>query len=298
MRSLQLKSPLLWIALLPLSLFSMNMADMYPAEGLPLFWWGEDPEINFGDYISLKIVERMVEGPIRYYRKKPKTKEKKLLALGSIFYFANDNDVIWGSGINGKTLDKKHYSFNALDVRAVRGPLTRRFLMENFGIECPRIYGDPALLFPYLFPEFHRQRYPSREYIVIPHYRELKQFPKSEYPSAVYPTEPWNEVVEKILDSKFVISSSLHGIIIAEAYGIPARYLRIKDGENLFKYQDYYEGTGRPNFQYAESIEEALRMGGEPPFTCDLQSLYDSFPFEFWPSASLKFPKFQTQGCR
>ena len=65
-----------------------------------------------------------------------------------------------------------------------------------------------------------------------------------------------------ILDSSFVISSSLHGIIISEAYGIPARIIRPDDFfadkfwqyEPLFKYEDYYYGTGRSNFTYANNI--------------------------------------------
>lgn len=276
----------LWLACwAPFPAFSQSML-----EGLPLFWWGEDPEINFGDHLSLKIVERMIDGPVRYFRKRPKNPEKKLLALGSVLYFANSGDVIWGSGINGKTLDPAVYSFSNLDVRAVRGPLTRQYLMEHFHISCPEVYGDPALLFPYLFPEFQKRANPSREYIIIPQYYDRKLFPKDD--RVVYPTEPWNEVIEKILDSKFVISGSLHGIIIAEAYGIPARYLRLGDKQNLFKYRDYYEGTGRPNFRYATSVEEALAMGGEPPFQCDLAKLYSSFPFEFWPSILSNVPQF------
>ena len=90
------------------------------------------------------------------------------------------------------------------------------------------------------------------------------------------------EVIEKITDSRFVISSPLHGLIVAEAFGIPARMLRITTHEPLLKYQDYYYGTNRPYFQYAQSIEEAFQMGGEPPFECDLQKLYEAFPFEYW----------------
>jgi len=259
------------------------------AAPLPLFWWGEDPSINFGDYLSQKLVERIVESPLRCFVKKPPANQKKLLAIGSVFFFAFEGDVIWGSGINGKTLQKTDYRFHQLDVRAVRGPLTRQFLLEQFQIECPEVYGDPALLVPYFFPEFKRKENPSYDYIVIPHYSERKLFPKSGSAHIVYPTDPWNEVIEKILDSKFVISSSLHGIVIAEAYGIPARLLRVTENQHLFKYRDYYLGTNRPNFQYASSIEEALRMGGEPPFACDLQKLYEAFPFEFWPHAKRKY---------
>ncbi len=251
------------------------------AYGLPLFWWGEDPEINFGDYLSLKLVERIVQSPVKNFRKPPKSNEKKLLAIGSILYFARDDDVVWGSGVNGKTLDKMNYSFSKLDVRSVRGPKTRQFLRENFEIDVPEIYGDPALLFPYFFTEFKKKEVPFYDYIVIPHYKDRNLFPKS-LPNIVYPTEPWNQVVEKILDSKFVISGSLHGIVIAEAYGIPARYLRVSEKENIFKYQDYYLGTCRPNFQFACSIEEALEMGGESTCICDLQKMYEAFPFEYW----------------
>ena len=107
-------------------------------------------------------------------------------------------------------------------------------------------------------------------------------FLKEEWENIVYPTEPWNEIIEKILDSRFVISSTLHAIILAEAYGIPARMLRVSKNEPFFKYQDYYLGTNRPNFQYAESVDEALEMGGEAPFKCDLKKLYEAFPFDYW----------------
>ncbi|OGN64817.1 MAG: hypothetical protein A3E80_04945 [Chlamydiae bacterium RIFCSPHIGHO2_12_FULL_49_9] len=252
------------------------------ARGLLLYYYLEPNLNNFGDTLSLKIVERMVGEQVDVYRKLVHKKTKKLLAIGSIFYFAVDGDVIWGSGINGKTVKKTDYSFKELDVRAVRGPLTRQFLKENFDIDAPEIYGDPALLFPRLFPEFKRKENPSYDYIIIPHYRELAMFPKELYPQAVYPTDPWEEVIDKILDSKFVISSSLHGLIIADAYGIPSRMLRVTEKEFLFKYQDYYLGTNRPYFRFATSVEEALLMGGEMPFECDLEKLYNAFPFEFW----------------
>jgi pyruvyltransferase len=229
---------------------------------------------------------------MRVYRKKEKNMDRKLLAIGSVFYFACENDVVWGSGINGKRLNKKDYSFHHLDIRAVRGPLTRQFLIDNFQIDCPEVYGDPGLLFPYFFPEFKKKDFPTLDYIIIPHYSEKNLFPKNA-PHIVYSTDPWDEVIEKILDSKFVISSSLHGVVIAEAYGIPARLLRITENEPLFKFRDYYLGTNRPYFQFATSVEEALQMGGEPPFQCNLKKLYEAFPFEFWPHSQFRYPIFQ-----
>lgn len=257
-------------------------------EGLPLYWWQQRDFVNFGDKLSLVLVERIVNSPVKTHRRWPPTSAKVLLAIGSILSFAKNNDVIWGTGVNGKVLDKSNYNFSTLDVRAVRGPFTRNFLWENFQIESPAIYGDPALLFPYFFPEFKKQQHPKYPYIIIPHFTEEKIFPRDLYPNVVYPTDPWEDVIAQILDSQFVISSSLHGIIIAEAYGIPARLLRITENEPLLKFKDYYSGTNRSDFTYATSIEEALQMGGERPFVCDLQKLYDAFPFEAWPNATYK----------
>lgn len=270
--------------------FTVSLSASPPAEeGLPLFWWKEGNFINFGDFISYKLVERIVGSPLRYYNKKNPNQDKKLLASGSIYYFANEGDVVWGSGVNGKRPNKKDYSFSYLDMRSVRGPLTREFLKENFGIISPEIYGDPALLFSSLFPEFKRKENPQHDYVIIIHYLDIPYFINFPGDRIVYATEPWDKVVEEILNSKFVITSSLHGIIIADSYGIPARLLRITEHEPLLKFYDYYLGTGRSDFMYATSVEEALMMGGEPPMQCDLEQIYSVFPFEFWPNS--EFPK-------
>lgn len=262
-------------------------------EGLPLFWWKEGDFVNFGDYLSYRMVERIVQQPLPYYNKKTKNQMKKLLASGSIYYFANEGDVVWGSGINGKRMKKEDYVFSSLDIRSVRGPLTRDFLKDTFGIEAPAIYGDPALLFPYLFPEFKRQKEPKYDYIVITHYLDLVE--KIEAPNCCFLSsiDPLEKVLTAILDSKFVISSALHGVVLAEAYGIPARLLRLGESEPLFKFADYYAGTGRPDFSFALSIEDALLMGGEKPCCCDIEQIYNAFPFEYWPSR--QFPSFRSK---
>lgn len=269
-------------------LFILPFPMLSAADGLPLYYWHEKWQgnnfVNFGDILSLKLVERIVGGDVEVVTKPRSFKGKKLLAIGSILYFASQNDVLWGTGFNGKVLDISKYNFRNLDVRAVRGPLTRQFLQEQFNIECPEIYGDPALLCPYFFPEFQRSEYPTNDYIIIPHYSEQAMFPKDEQGRIVYSTDPWDEVIQKIVDSQFVISSSLHGVVVAEAYGIPARMLRVSENEPLIKYQDYYQGTNRPDFKFATSVEEALEMGGERPFECDLKLLLQAFPKEFWTS--------------
>lgn len=255
--------------------------EMEQSNELPLYFWDARATqgfANFGDALSEALTERIVGHKIRIVEK-PFCEEKKFLGMGSILNYAQDNDIIWGTGVNGKASDASHV-FKNLDVRAVRGPLTRKFLLER-GIACPEIYGDPTLLFPLLFPEFKKNENPSKEYIVIPHFSDEYLF--LDEPNLVSVKNPWDVVIRKILDSQFVISSALSGVIIAEAFGIPARLLIVenaKSTENLVKYEDYYNGTNRFDFRYATTIEEALKLGGELSPQCDLKKLYEAFPFE------------------
>jgi pyruvyltransferase len=102
--------------------------------------------------------------------------------------------------------------------------------------------------------------------------------------------EDWRVVVSKILDSKFVISSALSEVIVAEAFGIPARLI-ISPNENntetIFKYSDYYLRTNRFNYRFATSVEEALEMGGEPMPECDLDQLLQTFPYDLFKSYAM-----------
>jgi pyruvyltransferase len=248
---------------------------------LPLYYWQSDrlARPNFGDYCSWKLVQKIAGDRIN-----PAPKgftAARLFAIGSILHYARDHDVVWGSGINGKHASRRSFRFSSLDIRAVRGPLTGRYFVEQLNIACPEIYGDPALLLPRFFPEFRRA--PVADYVVVLHYLDKDRFPKDRPPEVVYADDPWETVMERITGSRLVISSALHGLVVAEAYGIPARMLRLSEKEPLFKYDDYYRGTGREETRYANSIEEALAMGGEKPYQCDIEALFRAFPFEFWP---------------
>lgn len=251
---------------------------------VPLFYGDARPRLgfsNFGDAMSVGIVERILGRPILTTTTLTPG-QKKFLAIGSIVTYAEEGDVLWGTGVNGTYSKKEDYHFTSLDVRSVRGPLSRQFLL-NLGVVCPEIYGDPTLLLPRLFPEFEKSKNPSQDYIIIPHYSDEHLFCHS--PNMVSVKEDWKAVVRKILDSKFVISSALSGVIVAEAFGIPARLLvapNQSNTENIFKYADYYYGTNRPNFRFASSIEEALRMGGESMPDCNLDALLQAFPYDLF----------------
>lgn len=255
-----------------------------PATGLgynhvELYYWKPlTGGLNFGDHLSYIIVNKILADN-NFSLEEETTSQGRLIALGSVIHFANDNDTIWGSGINGKIYVSDH-KFETLDVRAVRGPLTREFL-QNRAIQVPEIYGDPALLLPHIFKgKFKRD--PQKPYVIVPNLHDLKIAGEQKWENVISPYLSWNRCIEEILKAEFVIASSLHGLIIAEAYGIPARYIRLSEEENLFKYNDYSMGTGREEITFARTIDEALEMGGMPGLNYNHEKLLNAFPLDLW----------------
>ena len=241
-----------------------------------IYWWSpqDSSDINFGDYLTKVIVERIIGRPVTY--KPLESSMPQCLFGGSVLHFARNDYIVWGAGFRDCPLEENRFS--VLDVRAVRGPRSREFLLKK-NIKCPKIYGDPVLLLPRLFPELKRET-PIYDYIIIPNIGEMESF--ASYKNVVLPTSPWEEIVQKILRSRLVISGSLHGLIVAEAFGVPARLLKMTWTEPLLKYSDYYESTDRPDFKYATSVQQALELGGEEPGFIDSTPLLESFPWDYF----------------
>lgn len=233
---------------------------------------------NFGDLLGPMVVEALLE---RKGLKNNCNNDSRLLTVGSIMHFANNNDTIWGTGVLGNA-SKKEYNFESLNVKAVRGPNTRRFLMDTFSINVPEVYGDPAILVPELFPEIKQLASTKERFdlTVVPHFHEFKET-KCRGLNVVNPQAPILEVLDRIARSDFVVASSLHAVILAEAFGIPAQLYQSKT-EHFFKYEDYYLATGRDSFSMAASIDEAIKLGGEPSMKFDSTPLLEAFPYDLF----------------
>ena len=146
----------------------------------------------------------------------------------------------------------------------------------------PRSMATPRSLWSRHFPPSrYAQPDREREILVIPNLNDLPFF--DDDPRLVSPCSAVESVIGSIAQANLVISSSLHGIVIAESYGVPARRL-VSAVEPDLKYHDYYRGTGRPHHRAAESIEEAIALGGEDSPVWSPAPLLDAFPFDLWTS--------------
>ncbi|MCP2264680.1 polysaccharide pyruvyl transferase family protein [Promicromonospora thailandica] len=233
---------------------------------------------NFGDLLGPLIVARLVADNELVESDSP----RRLLAVGSILNLARAGDVLWGIGANGKTLDQTA-PYRELDVRAVRGPLTREFLRQK-GYDVPAVYGDPGLLVGRLWPreDVARGTRP-RAVTVIPNLHDLHHARNRS--DAVAPTTELWKTLAAIAASDLVVGSSLHAIVVAESFGVPARLVS-SSVEPPFKYEDYYRGTGRPDFRPAPDVDTAVDWGGEPLPSWDPGPLLAAFPRDLWKPAS------------
>ena len=235
------------------------------------------PVGNFGDLLGPEIVRRM-----RRFAGAPEAGRPpaRLLSVGSILHFAQDGDTVWGSGVNGRIPVEDHGS-PRLDVRAVRGPLTARFLADR-GQDVPAVLGDPALLVPRLMPELAPGPAATRDdLVIVPNLHDHAAVARDR--RAVDPRAPWREVVARIARARAVVASSLHGLVLAEAFGVPVVRVRARL-EQDFKYDDYALGAGSGLLAPAPDLAAALattpvRREG---FSPDLDRLMEAFPHDLW----------------
>ncbi|MBN8205316.1 polysaccharide pyruvyl transferase family protein [Microbacterium esteraromaticum] len=197
---------------------------------VPAYWWDGHP--NFGDALTPWLLPKY--GIVPLYRE---PRHARLIGVGSLLEFcAEDYDgAIWGTGLM-TDVERRMPNVQAL---AVRGPLTA----ERIDVSGAA-YGDPGLLV-----SRHVARPARRAAIAaVPHghhrsHAGLTALLKSE-PGRVRDVNVHREAaptVREIAGCETVLTTSLHGLITADAYGIPAVWTALEPAltGGTFKFHDY-----------------------------------------------------------
>lgn len=221
---------------------------------------------NVGDSLQENLVGRLYGRPTA----NSAIGGRRLLGVGSIGHRVLAGDIVWGSGFKEVPPTLIPELRHTVDIRAVRGPLTLDYFRRH-GFEVDKVtrFFDPGLLVGTLFRDelaLLRERSPGRRRIVvIPHYKLANRH------QALPPDAELLQVDQSLFGflaglcgAHLVLSSSLHGIVLAEALGIPAVLLRPPADEPFVKYQDYYLGTGRSSFPILDSADR-WREATPPP---------------------------------
>ncbi len=163
---------------------------------------------------------------------------------------------VWGSGFMFADADAVWPQ--KLSVHAVRGPLSqRKMALPDIAL------GDPAILLPLIWQKPAEVR---SKVAVVPHFATMNTFAEKYTPilppdwTTVNLLDDTYKVTMQIASAEMVVSSSLHGLIVADAYGVPSIWIephgKIKgDG---FKFADHFAFVGRHDIK-PETFERLLK---------------------------------------
>jgi pyruvyltransferase len=243
---------------------------------------------NFGDALNPCLVSALSGKKVISFNKITNFSHKTVYSvIGSVLDKKNiENMEVWGSGFISK--DGK-FNISPKKIHAVRGPLTRELVLKQ-GLDCPEVYGDPALLLPLIYQPKGLKQYKVG---IIPHYVDkdneyIKRFKdKVNHDAIIIDIEDdIFSIAEKINQCEFIASSSLHGIIVADAYGIPSMWIKCSDhirGGN-FKYLDYFMSVNRKHHQpyvinHDFSLEDLIENHPHEKVVINTDKLLRSCPF-------------------
>ena len=252
---------------------------------------------NWGDDINYYFLREIIQRPVLVYNRislANRLKLKNYLVIGStIDMLCKKNTEVWGAGIIDQ---QKKLKVRPRKVHAVRGPLTRKKLLDN-GVDCPEIYGDPALLISSYYRPKLKKKY---IYGFIPHRSNLELIDKITVDNIELSQREdilvidlsdynnWKDIIDSICKCENILSASLHGLIMAEAYKIPN--LWIEFGKPLigghFKFHDFFLSIDKDRISPYTIVDYELTSEGIrkellswEPGNINLQPLIDSAPF-------------------
>ncbi|MCQ2217135.1 MAG: polysaccharide pyruvyl transferase family protein [Paludibacteraceae bacterium] len=202
---------------------------------------------NWGDDLNYFILNHVTSKPIVNYHHTYLFNTSNYIVIGSVIeQYLNAYSIVWGAGV---IFGEKQLNCRPQKILAVRGPKTRQYLLSQ-GIDCPEIYGDPALLLPYIYKSKVEKKYKVG---IIPHHTELKLPIIRELEQSGYRIinmkkyEKWTDIIDQINECEYIFSSSLHGLIVSDAYKVPNQWVKFSViyKENDFKFEDYYMSVGK-----------------------------------------------------
>lgn len=286
----QLKAKVLDAAKLLFELRRQEEFADYSAELTTNMYWSSGL-LNFGDWIGPHLIAHYTgRQPIQSNRQGSHV--RTLYSVGSILgWFKRNNVDVWGSGLikpltPEEVLVKK--KLIGTRIHAVRGFRTKEDLESKLNWNVPDVFGDPGLLLPDLIPKTSKL---SSDFVVVPHYIHRDEVMSSTSNISIADVRlDVHDVVNTISTAKAVVSSSLHGLIVAQAYGVPWVRLDVNDqpltGRD-FKFEDFYSCLSRDDVSSIRVNREELskldyaaiaKEASIPKLKIDLNKLRSALP--------------------
>ena len=200
------------------------------------YWWVG--VANFGDLLTGPLLKHFSEVDVQWAA----VADAQIAGVGSIIEHIPNG---WAGKIvgAGKLREESAIPVGRNQILALRGPLTAKGVRGDFAL------GDPGLL----AGELVQVETKRHELGIVPHWSdtELATDPRfaTYHPKIIDPHGDPLDVIRAIGECRKIVSSSLHGIILADSFGIPRRieYTHRFDREGGdFKFRDYSEAIRTP----------------------------------------------------
>jgi len=234
-----------------------------------------------------------------------------LWTVGSVWRNVRPNDHVWGTGSFGRATDfggcrkaRAGQNVTNITVYSTRGPHTLNSLKQYcsagftpFMLEGSdetssiKTHGDAGFLVPFLFPEYqYNPSNTSLDYCLVMHHydkeKDLSRYPKeNQFPII----QPWETMAGNMTRCKLIVSSSLHGVILGDAFGIPTRWLSNNGAIWPYKFHDYFlsfpKGHWNESWRYLDHAINSPKRTLPMPLEDRLEyarGVLESFPFHLF----------------
>jgi len=203
---------------------------------------------NWGDKLN-PVLCRMLSGfnVVHCYDVFPAVGKPVHYVVGSSLERAQKRrGVVWGAGFIDSRQGIRQVP---AAIHAVRGHHSREKLRE-LGVDCPEAVGDPALVMPRLYAPRPLARRWRLGVIAHAYERDMDCIAPGSLPEDVLDIDITGgifDVIDQVAACDEILSSSLHGLVCAEAYGVPSRWVEVSDrpAGDGFKYHDFYSAIGK-----------------------------------------------------
>lgn len=218
-----------------------------------LFWWKDID--NCGDYFSYWLCSKLY-GDIEY------SEYPELISTGSILDridLINTGTKIWGSGFHNA--DDSVRFINKDNVYALRGKLSYNKLFSEDKPKREIALGDTGLLASKFFDSSNTtKKYKIGIVCHFTDYKDMVSLYGDKYRVINMKSTDVEVTLKEINECEFILSSSLHGIIFAHSFGIPAVHLENKPlySRDNFKFKDYYSVLNIPYTKITTEISDDM----------------------------------------
>lgn len=210
---------------------------------LPLHWHIGRP--NFGDDINPTFFSRLTGLSTRFVADRGR---RHVLGAGSILEHAGPASIVCGAGFLRPPSGPHPLPGRLVSVR---GGLSRAAFPQAVGV----LLGDPIVL----VSDVVSRRRPQTRFGFVPHVLSVGRWMawNSRRMRIIDPAAPPWDVIEAIAGCEVVISQSLHGLIVADALGIPNVWVAPSDemAGGRFKFDDYFSTLDAAKSPVAESAD-------------------------------------------